>query len=464
MSTRRRFLKNTLLLPGLTVFSHAATANSKSSSRIHDADIQQISKNNETSIWVTPYDFGAKGDGVTDDTLALMKMFSAGSNLFDMKSGRYLIRIPEKSSLHIFKSLKHLRITGNSAVIYDTRHYTADSITAIFMFDACADCKITGVSYEGIPLASPSDPKHGVGYLGATFVNLKNGCSNIEVNSILKHCRYGVRSGDYEDSAQGYNSGIKTVLQTYRCGYPVAHYLADNVIVDVNAVESHRSVYLAGVHHGTVNAKFKDQHIAPIQVILSDSKTGKGTSRGCADLKINAQDLGSTKFTENSWAAGISLSRVDPGTIFENIDFNILIIGTDTIATTLGAFIINSIAKIYQPSYVHNWESTISLKNIKITGVVNRSSQTLPTHGVGELYIRADDGPMHAATVTSLNFDRLEIINGSGRNPQPLSCVTRNVTDRVSLKYCNFGNYALNFVGRTKASFDFVDCAPISHI
>jgi len=416
----------------------------------------------EETLWFTPYDYGAVGDGVADDTGALAKMFASGHKLFDLKSGKYSIQIPERTSLRSFNSEEGIYIRGNNAVIYDRGSYTADAITSIFTFDTCANCTISGVNYEGQPLVNPLDPKYGIGYLGATFVNLKGKCLNMEIDATLKHCRYGVRSGDYSDPTLGNSRGIKSTLRTYRCGYPVAHYLAEEVNVDVYAEDPHRSVYLAGVNGGTVRARFKNQYIAPIQVMLTDAKTGTGTSRGCSNLKIQAYDQGSTTFTKNSWAAGISLSRVDPGTIFENIDFDILVVSSDDIATTLGAFIVNSVAKLYQPTYSFNWESSIYLRNIKISGVVNRSNQTLATHGIGEVYIRPDDGLEHAATITSLDLERLQIISGSGRNPSALSCILRNSTNSPTVKYCNFSNYKVNFVSNPNAPFNFIGCAPFN--
>jgi len=463
MSSRRSFIKYLTAISLFQAYSEHTRARSAGITDSVSTSIKNAKNAPQSgeSSWHTPYDYGAAGDGVADDTIALAKMFESGHKLFDLKSGIYLVKIPEKTSLQIFKEEDGIHIRGKDAILRDRGHYTADAITAVFTFDACTNCTVSGVNYEGEPLENPSDPKHGIGYLGATFINLKNKCSNIEINATLKHCRYGVRSGDYADPALGNNRKIKSTLRTYRCGYPVAHYLADEVHVDVYAEDPHRSVYLAGVNGGTVSAQFKNQYIAPIQVVLTDAKTGDGTSRGCSNLKVQACDQGSTTFTKNSWAAGISLSRVDPGTVFENLDFDILIVSSDNTATTLGAFIINSVAKLYQPSYPFNWESSIHLRNIKISGVVNRSNQTLATHGIGEIFIRPDDGVEHAATITSLDFERLQIISGSGRNPSALSCIMRNCTNRPTVKYCNFSDYTVDFVSNPKVPFNFIYCAPL---
>lgn len=375
-------------------------------------------------------------------------MFASGAKSFDFRSGQFSISFAEGSTFQSFTAQSGIRIMGNGARLIDNRSYaSSNALSIVFGFDACDNCMVTGVGYTGLALASPGDATAGVGYLGAAFVNLKNGCDDFTIEADLAHCRYGVRSGDYSTPSHGYNRNIRTTLTTYRCGYPIAHYLAENVTAEIDAEGAHRAAYLAGVHGFAVNARFKDQFIAPVQVLLTDAKTGAGTSRGCANGSATATDIGSTAWKPNSYCIGISLSRVDPGTVFDNVTMAFWVTSSDTVAATLGGALINSsVVGSGIPGYSYDWEPSITLRNITIAGSIDRSAQTVDSHGFGEIYILADDGENHAATVTTLNFDHVSIINGTGANPRPLLCKVLGLTDQATLTGCNFGNYTTNFV------------------
>lgn len=412
---------------------------------------------------VTPKQFGAVGDGVADDTTALVKMFSSGSKAFDLLNKRYKISMTEGSPLISMVGAENIRIFGDGAVIYDPHVYTNSVVlTPVFLFDACKKVKVLGVDYEGVPLAAPLNAANGIGYQGATLVRLINGCDDIEVESSPKYLRYGVLSGDYSTPALGYNKKIRTRLKTLQCGYPIAHYLAEDVDADIYAEGSHRTAYLAGVKGFQLNARFKDQYIAPVQVLITDAMTGNGTSRGASAGRVYARDMGSTQWTANSHCVGISLSRVDPGTTFEDIDVHVHVVASDTVAATLGGFTINSGVNFIQPSYPFNWEQSIVLKNIRVSGVVDRSAQTVVTHGIGELYINTLDSGAHYATVSGLDLSGLQIINGSGANPRALYCLVPGLIDRANVSGCNFGNYTLAFSSNPTAPINFINCAPIT--
>ena len=414
---------------------------------------------------VTPLDFMdvamradvLSGAPVMDHSAAIQAMFASGAKTFDLLSYRYNINWPESSHLVTFTGQSDITVQGRDAVLYDSRDYALDSVSAVFMLDACSNVNIY-VNYEGVPLANPSNAVTGVGYRGATLVNCKNGCVNIDVQGELKHLRYGVRSGDYNTPAFGFNKKISTTLKTYRCGYPLAHYLAEDIQADLYCEGSHRTAYLAGVKGGTVYARFKDQYIAPIQVFLTDSKTGVGTSRGCSDLDVSARDMGSTIFTPNSWAAGISPSRVDPGTAYENIAIRFSVVGSDTVATTLGGFALYSNVKAVLPEFPFNWEQTITLRNIKVSGVIDRSAQTVATHGTGDVYLYTLDSGTHYATVSSVDLSDVVIKPGSGANPRAIFFYVPGLVDRASIRNCSFGNYDLEVLGNTTVPVDISDC------
>lgn len=408
---------------------------------------------------VTPADFGAVGDGVTDDTVNIKAMLTSGAKIFDLLDRDYVINIAEGTALATFTAQRGIQIRGTGRLL-DSRTYAAGSLTQMFVFDACRDCSVD-LNYQGLPITDKSNATTGIGYRGATFVQIKNGCRNITVNGRLEYLRYGVLSGSYTIVTEGYNRTIKTVLQTFECGYPIAYYLAEDIDAVISAESSHRSAYLAGVKGGRVVSRFKNQYIAPSQVLITDALTGTGTSRGCSGLDVMAMDMGSTIFTANSWAVALSPSRADPGTVYEDINVHFHVIGTDTVAPTLGGFALYSNVISEQPSYPFNWEPTMLLKGIKVSGLVDRSAQTIATHGTGEVYINSLDSTVHFATVTGLDLDGVQTLNGSGSNPREIYCINPGLTDQVNVRGCNFGNYLLQFKSNPTAPINFIGCAPI---
>jgi len=417
------------------------------------------------SVEVNPLQFGCYGDGSRDDTVAMKSMLSCGASIFDFLDKTYKIATTNDASFSSFTSKTKLTIKGEGALLIDTTTHTSGGLTTLFSLDACSNVDIYGVNYKGEQLPSPSDPTNGIGYKGVTFVNLRNACSNVKVKAILTDVRYGVRSGDYSAFSEGYSYNLDIDITGLRVGYTVALYLAQDFRIYSYSVDGHRAVYLAGCHRGEVIANVKNQYIAPIQVLLTDATTGTGTSRGCASINTTVRDMGSTTYVANSWLCGIAPSRVDPGTIYTDLNFHVYLKSTDSVASTLGAFVIIGTAKAYQPSYPYNWEQTIYLKNISVSGLIDRSEQTIPTHGVGDVYITTIDTGTHYATSSGFNFNQLKIINGAGSNPRSLYFLLDGLTDSCTFYQCDFGNYGLECrapVTGWPVGFIFNDCNTIT--
>jgi len=413
--------------------------------------------------FASPYDFGAVGDGVADDTTALVNMHASSHSNFDYGSGRYKVSLTEGSTLINLAGKTGIVIKGSGAVIYDPLTHTLDTVTAVYGGDATHFVSITGVDFEGTPIADKSNATTGIGYRGATFLNLKNGCTNISVDAQLKYLRYGIRSGDYATASLGNNKNIYTKLRTFECGYPLAHYLAENVVMDIVAESSHRAAYLAGIKglRGTVLCK--DQYIAPIQVLLSDARDGASTSRGCSDVDIKVRDLGSTIFIANSYLCAISLSRVDPGTVYSNIKIESTLTGTNTIATTMSPFALYSAVNAALPGvYPFDWEPTIYMKSIDVTVNCDRSAQTVagPTVG-GDFYINTIASGAHFGTISDFRI-RANMRTGSGGNPRALYCVVPGLTDGVRVEDSNFTGYTMEYLSNTTAPITFVNCVGMS--
>ena len=379
------------------------------------------------------------------DVTAAIQAAHAASKQVHYPRGKYRINWTESTALVTYSSATQISITGDEAVLYDTRIYAADSVSAVFQFTSCTGVVVNGLNYEGQPIVNKSNATTGIGYRGATFVNLSSNCTNITVNADLKYLRYGIRAGDYSDPTKGENNNIRANLTTLECGYPVAFYLTTGVDLYLHSEGSHRTAYLAGVRGGRVRAYFKNQYIAPIQVLVTDATTNgqdypTGTSRGCSNLDIKAYDLGSTIWIDNSFCAAISMSRGDAGTVFENLNFDVYVKASDTVASKLSGFgLYNSFTSI-QPSYPNNWEQTFFFRNIKVTGTIDRSDQTIAENsGNGELYIYAFTSGTNYGTLQGVDLSGFRYYPGSGAKTRGFYYVAPGLVGTSKIDTCDFG-------------------------
>jgi hypothetical protein len=389
-----------------------------------------------------------------DDTQMLQEFFANGYKnvLFN---GTYKINLADGDSIAYYIGQSNIRIYGHDAKIIDTKtNYTRDgAITPIFKFDNCKNIDIN-IDFEGVRLANVSTD---LGYTGATFVYAVNKCEEIKVRGTFKNLRYAVLSGNYSVPNLGNCSGFDIDIITDYCGYSAALYLADIKKINIYATNTHRACYLAGVNgmgKAEVNVKFKDQYIAPIQVIVTDALLSAGVSRGCSNLRIKAQDLGSTVYpSTGSFCAGISLSRVDPGTIFENLEFDVFVKSSNLISSKVGGFYIASNAKDYN-SYPYNWENTIVLRNIKVTGIIDKSAQTVANGTNGDLYISTTDAG-HSASISNFNLEDLIILSCSAP-AKIISIDLSGLSGTTQFKNIIIKNVALGLTGNLTSNVNIV--------
>lgn len=368
-------------------------------------------------------DYGAKGDGVADDTAAIRAAGAAGNHLY-FPPGNYIASsVADNTALLTFTGQDGVIIDAPEATITNPVEYTADTITPMFKLDACKNVTIRFKKYVGFTLATPATH---LGYRGATIVQAINGTNGVKVEGEIINARYGVVSGSYSTPSQGYCKNFDIKLRTSFCGYPVAMYLPEGVRLDIDADDSHRPLYVAGGVDVKGVVRWKNLYIAPVAVLVTDALTGgtdaaaqldpvgaATTSRGPSDIDILSIDKGSTVFSAETYCIGLSLSRVDPIT-YRNIRLRFSLAATNTLSTTVHGFLINSAAKSIWNRYPYNWEPHVVLDNVKVSGAVDKSATTISGGAQGPFTIRTyDTDATHAGTVRGLSIEGVVIRPGT---------------------------------------------------
>lgn len=97
-----------------------------------------------TSVYVTPEQFGAIGDGVTDDTEAIQAMIDSSNGLYCVLSKKYLISAP----LKLYNKIG-IKIVGTGANSHACRLIASKSID-IFQVDGCTQITFSNIRFEYI--------------------------------------------------------------------------------------------------------------------------------------------------------------------------------------------------------------------------------------------------------------------------------------------------------------------------
>ena len=314
-----------------------------------------------------------------------------------------------------------IELYGNGATFIDDTVYTDvsnPSFNSLFILDGGVNSFKSNINYIGKPVNLNTK----LGYVGATYVYSKRDNENIHIDAYLENIRYGILCGNYALPELGGTKGVRGLLRCKNVGYPIASYLADDIELTITGEGFHRVHYIAGCNHARIKTQTKNYYIAPIAHYYTDAKTGDGTSRACTDCKTEAKDQGSTQYVANGYLMGFGLSRVDPNTVFDDIELNGHIRAKNGVAEKLGLATVVSSVRTVQPSYPTNWSNAIELNNITIKGIIDRRAQTTKEHGFSDLYLACVDdlsipGELHFPKIKNLNID-VDYFSGSGDKPR----------------------------------------------
>ena len=212
------------------------------------------------------------------------------------------------ASIYEYTNVRDKRINGNSAVFNDLRTRAQMGTTrydGILGLNNSHNIQILYLNYQN--LNEDYDLPTQIGYIGSSFILLNSDCSNIEVVSNIIGARYGIKSGSYSQYWLCGSYGIKNSIfnvTAYKCGYPVSIEVGEDLDITISSDTHHRAAYLCGISNSSVYIEAKDNYIAPLHCLLSDSRysdtQGSPKFKACSDLNVVVKDKG----TSNSSSAG----------------------------------------------------------------------------------------------------------------------------------------------------------------
>jgi hypothetical protein len=235
-------------------------------------------------------DYGAVGDGVTDDTQAFVDAFAAlqalgGGKITGGQGKNYAIAAPISSTLITLTSCNNINIDFSMCKITDTTTYTGTQASILFNFVTCSkiDLSANVVSQQSVTL-SPTT----LNLRGLKVVRLTQGGSQLNVNLNLIGGFEGINAFKLDTDPASYEfSGITGTIKSYGVFYPyVGTFSGNNVDLILEGENSNRSFFIYGVQHNKFRLYTKNaQGTALIKAF---------NGYGCQNVDVDWTDVDST--------------------------------------------------------------------------------------------------------------------------------------------------------------------------
>lgn len=183
---------------------------------VDEAEIKPIP--NASSNVISVKDFGAKGDGITDDSKAFQKAIHVASE------NNIKLLIPESSDVYLI--LNSLELKSNTHIIgYDAAIFMPSHRQVQNIFYASSNREVSNITIEGLTLLSENDQEGKGEYEGSLTSNVQGiyllGIKNFIINDVQMDSMYiGIKLGSSKDGDKSENININN-LEIYNSRTPL---------------------------------------------------------------------------------------------------------------------------------------------------------------------------------------------------------------------------------------------------